>query len=114
MAATNREGPGAMRIYMSVRVSKAAAFSLGVAAFRQAAWVRVNVFRTGADLRSEFHRHVGPLGGACIQLARPADALRGIVDHRLPLRDPARRAGDGIDHCEHFRREAERLRLRRR
>ena len=66
-------------------------------------------FEQELPLRSEFHRHVGALGGTCIKLARPADALRGIVDHLLPLRDPARSAGDGIDHCKHVRREAERL-----
>src|SRR6516225_6238242 len=66
------------------------------------------------SLRSSFHRHVGTLGGASIKLARPADALRGIVDHLLPMRNPARSAGDRVEHGEYLGREAECLQRDRR
>ena len=44
----------------------------------------------------------------------PANALRGIVDHLLPVRNPARRAGDRVQHGEHLGRETERLQRYRR
>ena len=44
--------------------------------------------------------------GAHIELARTADALLGILDHFLPLRDPADGARDSKQHGEHRHREA--------
>ena len=46
---------------------------------------------------------------ARIELARTADLLARILDHLLPLRDPADRAGDREQHREHRGREAHRL-----
>src|SRR5215213_9588268 len=49
------------------------------------------------------------LGGSGVELARAADLLRRILDHLLPLRDPADRAGDREQHREHVGWEAHRL-----
>ena len=57
-----------------------------------------NLRMNWSSLRSSFHRHVGALGDASIKLPRPADALRGIFDHLLPVRNPARRSRDRIEH----------------
>src|SRR3546814_15293316 len=57
--------------------------------------------------RSE--RQVVALGVAVIELARPADALLGILDHLAPLGDPADGARDGEEHGEHRGRDAHRL-----
>src|SRR5262249_54161310 len=46
---------------------------------------------------------------AGIELARAADLLARVLDHFLPLRDPADRAGDGEQHGEHRGGEAHRL-----
>ena len=54
-------------------------------------------------------RDVRPLACAGIELARPADALYRVLDHLLPLRDPAGSAGDSKQRGEHLGREAERL-----
>ena len=54
-------------------------------------------------------RHVVAPRRAGIELARPADLLVRILDHLLPLRDPADRAGDREQHGEHGGREAHRL-----
>ena len=66
------------------------------------------IFEQEPALGSGVHRHVGALGEASVKLAWPADALRGIVDHLLPMRNPARRAGDGVQHGEHLSRKTER------
>ena len=42
---------------------------------------------------------VGALLGADVELARTADLLLGILDHLLPLRDPADGAGDREQHA---------------
>src|SRR3546814_18186910 len=54
-------------------------------------------------------RQVVALGVAVIELARPADALLGILDHLAPLGDPADGARDGEEHGEHRGRDAHRL-----
>src|SRR3546814_4152609 len=43
-------------------------------------------------------RQVVALGVAVIELARPADALLGILDHLASLGDPAYGARDGEEH----------------
>src|SRR4029077_1316345 len=48
------------------------------------------------------------LGGALVELARPADLVFGIRDHLLPLRDPADGAREREDAGEHRHRDAER------
>src|SRR5438067_1739204 len=55
------------------------------------------------------HRRVLALGGAGVDLPRPRDLLLGILQHLLPLRQPARRARDGEQHREHVERKADRL-----
>src|SRR5437016_1895112 len=54
-------------------------------------------------------RDVLALARADIELARPGDLLLGVVDHLLPLRQPARGPGDRKEHGEHLDREAHRL-----
>src|SRR3954469_10381309 len=54
-------------------------------------------------------RQVIPPRRAGVELARAADLLRRILDHLLPLRDPADRAGECEQHREHRGREAHRL-----
>src|SRR5262249_43062068 len=54
-------------------------------------------------------RQVIAARGAGIELARPSDLLIRILDHLLPLRDPADRARDREQHGEHRSREAHRL-----
>src|SRR5689334_4482905 len=43
---------------------------------------------------------------AGVDLARAGDLLVRILEHFLPLREPARDAGDGEEDGEHFRRDA--------
>src|SRR5229473_4900198 len=54
-------------------------------------------------------RDVLALALADIELARPGDLLLGVVDHLLPLREPARGPGDRKEHGEHLDRETHRL-----
>src|SRR4051794_18806089 len=54
------------------------------------------------------HWHVVAAGGAGVELARAADLLRRVLDHLLPLGDPADGPGDREKHGEHRSREAER------
>ena len=54
-------------------------------------------------------RHVVARGRAGVELARAADLLARVLDHLLPLRDPADGAGDREQHGEHRGREAHRL-----
>src|SRR5688572_7909353 len=50
-----------------------------------------------------------PLRRAGIELARAADLLGRVLDHLLPLGDPADGAGEREQHREHRGREAHRL-----
>ena len=52
---------------------------------------------------------IGTLGGAEIELARAADALRRVLDHFLPLGDPADGTRQREQHGEHAGREADPL-----
>src|SRR5690606_10772285 len=52
-------------------------------------------------------RGVVAAGSADVELTRTADLLLGILDHLLPLRDPADRAGHRKQDREHRGREAE-------
>src|SRR3546814_3994943 len=45
---------------------------------------------------------------AGIELTRAADLLRRVLDHLVPLRDPAHGAGQREQHGEHRGREADR------
>jgi hypothetical protein len=47
------------------------------------------------------------LRGACIKLTRTADLLMRVLDHFLPLCNPANCAGYGKQHGEHRGRETE-------
>ena len=58
--------------------------------------------------RALVDRHVGALGGADVELARTADLLLGVLDHLLPLGDPADGARHREQHGEHRQREAHR------
>src|SRR5215471_10074718 len=53
--------------------------------------------------------HVIALGVSGVELTRAADLLLRVLDHFLPLRDPADGAGDREQNGEHCGREAERL-----
>src|SRR5699024_1759858 len=55
------------------------------------------------------HLLVGALGVAGVDLARAADLRLRVVDHLLPLGDPARQAADGEQHREHLGGEADGL-----
>src|SRR5579863_7373278 len=46
---------------------------------------------------------------ARVKLPRPTDPLARILDHFLPLRNPAGGAGNGEQHSEHGRRKAHRF-----
>ena len=52
---------------------------------------------------------IGTLDRAGIELPRPANPLRRILDHFFPLRDPTDGAREGEQHREHGGREAHRL-----
>src|SRR5579862_4767887 len=54
-------------------------------------------------------RNVIALDRPGIKLTRAANLLVGILDHLIPLRDPADGAGDREQHGEHRGREAHRL-----
>src|SRR5262249_55593069 len=54
-------------------------------------------------------RQIVAARGAGIELARPPDLLVRILDHLLPLRDPADRAREREQHGEHRGREAHRF-----
>src|SRR5262252_5341014 len=56
-----------------------------------------------------FHRHEGPLALAEVDLGRPPDLLLGILEHLLPLGEPARRARNREEHREGRGRDPERL-----
>src|SRR5215207_5091963 len=47
------------------------------------------------------HWHIVATGLSRIELPRSADAVVGILDHLLPLRDPAHRAGQREQHRKH-------------
>src|ERR1700694_6012106 len=47
---------------------------------------------SSSQLRAPLDGRVGPLGGADVELPRPADLLLGVLDHLFPLRDPAHSA----------------------
>ena len=64
---------------------------------------------SGRGLFALLERHVGALGIARIELPRPSDLLVRILDHLVPLRDPADRARDREQRGEHAGREAHRL-----
>src|SRR5215218_10255506 len=64
---------------------------------------------TWADSRPLGERQIIPPRRPGVELARAADLLRRVLDHLLPLRDPADRAGEREQHREHRRREAHRL-----
>src|SRR5262245_61837263 len=55
------------------------------------------------------NRYVVALRGAGIELARTADLLVRILDHFLPLRNPADRTRNPKQHREHRGREPHRL-----
>src|SRR5690606_28203837 len=60
--------------------------------------------------RSAFvHRDVVAQVGANIDLPRPCDRLLLVLEHLLPLREPARGTRDGEQYREELRREAHRL-----
>ena len=61
---------------------------------------------TGRQCGASGLRECAP-GRPDIELARAADALFGILDHFLPLRDPADRARNCKQHREHIDREAD-------
>ena len=61
-----------------------------------------------ADQRKAADRILAAVG-ADIELARTADLLLRILDHLLPLRDPADGARHGEQHGEHVRGNAHRL-----
>src|SRR4051794_33821527 len=69
----------------------------------------------GPSQRFEFQRStlvdrlILALRSAGVELARTADLLRRVLDHLLPLRDPADRAGQREKHREHGGRETHRL-----
>src|SRR6185369_5603282 len=63
----------------------------------------LRLLRHGRRLAALADRHVGPLGGAGVELARTADLLCGVFDHFLPLRDTADRAREREDGREHRR-----------
>src|SRR6266849_342789 len=54
-------------------------------------------------------RDIGTALVARIQLARAADLLHRVLDHLVPLRDPADGARDGEQYCKHRDRDAHRL-----
>src|SRR5215472_1071404 len=54
-------------------------------------------------------RHVVATRSAGIELARAPDLLVWVLDHLLPLRDPADGAGEREQHGEHGGRETHRL-----
>src|SRR5438067_4277167 len=51
--------------------------------------------------------HVVRLGGSHVDLPRPANLGVRVLDHLLPVRDPARKASEGEEHGEHLRRDTE-------
>ena len=53
-----------------------------------------------------FDRDVLPLGGAGVDLPRPADLRLGVLVAFFPVRDPAGEPADREEHGEHVRREA--------
>src|SRR5262245_34402122 len=55
-----------------------------------------------------FHRHERTLRRANVELPRPTDLLLGVLDHFLPLSNPADRACNREQHGEHGEREAHR------
>ena len=65
--------------------------------------------RLGQILPALVDRHVEAFARAGVKLARPADLLARILDHFLPLGDPAGGARNGEKHSEHGGREAHRL-----
>src|SRR6185312_9020152 len=67
-----------------------------------------NVLRA-SEILAKGNWDIGALDRAGIELPRPANALRRILDHLFPLGDPPDGAGDGEQHREHVGREAERL-----
>src|SRR6516225_9308403 len=60
-------------------------------------------------LLSARDRHVVTLRGTGIELARAPDLLLRVLDHFLPLRDPANGAGNREQHGEHRRGETHSL-----
>src|ERR1700680_3768020 len=52
-------------------------------------------------LAAFLQRNIVPAMGSRIDLPRPSDLLLGILDHFLPLRDPADRAGKGKKSGKH-------------
>src|SRR5215469_9899447 len=60
------------------------------------------------DLFPLRHRQIFALRRTGIELARTAELLVRILDHFLPLRDPADGAGEREQHREHRGREAHR------
>src|SRR5437867_1588457 len=54
---------------------------------------------------SGLERHVGPLGGAPIDLPRAGDLLVLVLQHLVPLGQPAGGARDREQHREHVHRE---------
>ena len=66
-------------------------------------------FGSGDRLLAARDRNVVAPGRAGVELARTADALGRVLDHFLPLRDPADGARDREQHGEHAGREAHRL-----
>src|SRR5262245_11584463 len=55
-----------------------------------------------------FHWHERTLRCADVELPRPTDLLLGVLDHFLPLGNPADGACDRKQHGEHGEREAHR------
>jgi hypothetical protein len=60
-----------------------------------------------AQMKTAQERLPAPFPG--VELARTADLLVRILDHFLPLRDPADGAREREEHGEHRGREAHRL-----
>src|SRR5213592_4777019 len=67
--------------------------------------------RSGAasSTLSFLDRHEVSLPRPGKDLSRPRDLLIGILDHLLPLREPAGDAWDGEHHGEHLHWDVERL-----
>jgi hypothetical protein len=66
---------------------------------------RQGIFRKANSNLACLDRDIGPLGRAGIELPWPPDALQRVLDHLLPLGDPANRARDSEQHGEHVGRE---------
>src|SRR2546430_14960338 len=82
--------------------------AIGAAARRIAQRCNIPLFYKGIIRRKQapcllpalLDRYVVRLGRSHVDLARPPDLGVGILDHLLPVRDPARKASEGEEHRE--------------